>query len=203
MRYTDAEWAQLETESLLRYLVAKLRAQSGALLYPRPHAPLLLLARTEFWPHTGFELAETAWDYSRRRLLAGEPAQRGPLTLLPLFETGAPQLRALLALTDYKPGTAAVPSQSLFFDLLARQVTLPSGDAPRLDERVALAVDRWPAGARTQIQEAMRERIEDALARCRGNVRHTARRLDMPCRTLWGQIARLEIDVARFRLRSA
>ena len=203
MRYTEAEWAQVETEGLLRYVVAKLRATSGAVLRPRADAPLLLIARTEFWPHAGQEIVQTVWAYSQRRLLAGEPAVRGPLTVLPLFATGSPELCALLALTEFQAGTAAVPSEPVFFDLLARQVITPVAAAPTVEERAVRNEAALAAGAMNQIHQAMRDRIEDALAACRGNVRATARRLQIPYRTLWGHISRLEIDVSRFRLRPA
>lgn len=202
MPYTEAERAQVETEMLLRYVVLKLRADSGALLRPRPEAPLLLVARTELWPHAAYEQVATVWAYSKRRLLSGDPERRGAMSILPLFAGGSPQLEALLALTGLRQDLANPGPHTPLFELLVRQVTLAVAPPPIGDERQAVEADPFPAGARNQVQEAMRRRIEEELRDCRGNVTQAARRLELPLRTLWGHIQRLEIEPARFRLRS-
>lgn len=203
MKRTEAEWNQLEAEILLRYMLLRLRAESGALWYPRPEAPLLLVARTELWPHAGHEQVETIWRLSRRQLQAGQPVRRGPLVVQPLFGGHSPQLKALLALTGQPENGPTLGEQQMLLDLLVRQVMSAVAPPPNWEECLADVHAALPAGARNQIQEAMRERIEDALAHCRGNVTQTARRLGVPLRTLWNHIQRLGIEPARFRVRPA
>ena len=203
MKLTEAERTQLESETLLRYVVLKLSADGGALLCPRPEAPLLLVARTELWPHAGCEQVEAIWRYSRRSLLAGDPVRRGTLAVLPLFGGRSPKLEALLAFHGLPEGVPAVGDHTHLFDLLVREVTLAVATPPTWEELRAEVRAALPDGARNQIEEAMRASIEDALAQCRGNVTQTALRMRVPLRTLWGQIKRLKINTAGFRVRPA
>lgn len=203
MKLTEAERVQLETETLLRHVVLKLRADSAALLRPRDEAPPLLVARTELWPHDGFDQVAAVWRYSQRALLGGEPVRRGALCILPLFARHSAKLEALLACSGLPSEAPAKDQHTTLFDLLVQEVTLGVAPEPKWDDLKAEIADALPPGARNQIEAALRGKIEETLTYTRGNVARAARRLGVPLRTLWNHIRRLEIDTARFRTRLA
>lgn len=201
MKLTEAERIQLETETLLRHVVFKLRADGAALLKPRDEAPPLLVARTDLWPHDGCDQVAAIWRYSQRALLGGEPVRRGTLSVVPLFTRHSTKLAALLVCNGLPAEAPAQDQHTALFDLLVQEVTLGVAPEPKWDDLKAEIAQALPAGARNQIEAALREKIEETLAGTRGNVARAARRLGVPLRTLWNHIQRLQIDPAGFRVR--
>jgi transcriptional regulator with GAF, ATPase, and Fis domain len=119
---------------------------------------------------------------------------------VPLFERGTPRLHALLALCGLSHGYAPVEQHRALFACLLDEVA--DGGARR-DPSAVLAqvqiVGTTPG--RDALDDAQRDRIEDALAGTRGNVTAAARLLRVPLRTLKDRIRRFEVDVAAFRAR--
>ena len=203
MSWTDAERAQLRTELLLRYIVLQIGGRSGALLRPRHEAPLLLVARTELWPGDGLADTDRLWQYSRRRLLAGTIERHRRVAVVPLFETGVPQLEALLAVCGLPDAYQPTDDHRQLFARLLHDATatLPRQEP---DEHLAAEVQVSgvaTAGGRNALEQAQRERIEDALVTKGGNVAAAARLLRVPLRTLWNRMRSLEIDPTKFRVR--
>lgn len=206
MAWTAAQRAQLRTELLLRYVALNLPAEAAALLRPRSEASLLLVARTELWPPSGLDHVERVWRYSRRRLLEGAIERHRRIAVIPLFETGVPQLQALLAVSDLAEGYQPTDDhRQLFARLLgeatAATATLPRwepGAQPTAEPNVA---DVLGLSGRDALEQAQRERIEDALAGQHGNVAAAARELHVPYRTLKDRIKRFRVDVSAFRVR--
>lgn len=204
MPWDDVERAQLRIEFLLRYVVVHIGGHSGALLRARHEAPLLLMARTDMWPGEGLGDVDRVWHYGRRRLLEGTIQRHRRVTVVPLFETGVPQLEALLAVCGLPDGYAPNDDQRQLFGRLLRDATAvrPSRSPDTPLEAAVRVGGSAAAPGRNALEQALRDSIEDALAATRGNVAAAAKAMHVPLRTLWGRIRSLDIDPAKFRLRA-
>ena len=200
MGWSEDERAQLRTEYFLRFLTLKLPADSSALVEPRHEASLLVHARTELWPAASLDHVDRLWHYKRARLLAGSIERHADVAVVPLFDSSSPHLHALLAVCglalDYTPSEE---HRDLFARLLGE--ARASGRPRTLPVAPASTCVAALSGPRDGLDEAQRERIEDALASTRGNVTAAARLLRVPLRTFKDRIRRFDVDVAAFRVR--